>query len=80
MTNTVEVTTTGIDKCFQLLSGCLATGLKFEICKITIFSHVESPLMIEYKEKLHFKTLIRGPLSPFRIVRVTIFNLEVSIE
>ena len=36
---------------FQLLSGCLATGLKFEICSVSISSKIETSLKIRYQEK-----------------------------
>ena len=39
---------------FQLLSGCLATGLNFEICQISVFSEIETDLMVQYQETFHF--------------------------
>ena len=43
---------------FQLLSGCLATGLKFEICSVSISSKVETSLKIRYQEKFYSKNCL----------------------
>ena len=41
----------GIYNFVKLVSCCLASGLKFERCNISVVSKVDTPLMIQYQEQ-----------------------------